>query len=159
MKHGNHKIIATFKYGRVWSKKVYLFVSIMFYTAALFFIPLFIWTAATADIPVEGRIVLYIVGPIIAICFALVPFFLGRNRSHVKKCLKDAVERTVFAKLFKKDIALGKSYKGAKLFISFRYESRKVRKYSTWDTCFERFADEEITVLYSPKYDEILICD
>ena len=159
MIYKNYKIVATFKYGRIWSEKIYVFLNAFFYPFALLFLALLIWTGLTADIPMEGRVFMFICAPIIAVCFALVPLLVGRNRKWAKKCLKDSVKLTAVAKLFDEDVATGRGYKGVKLFIGFRYNSRKIRKHSTWDIYFKRFADKEITILYSPTYDEILICE
>ena len=159
MVRNENQIKATFKYGKVWGKKTYIFVSILCYFSAIIFLSLFIWTALTANIPTNGRVFLFIIGPVIAACFALVPFFVGRNRKWTKKCLRDSVERRVVAKLFDEDVSIGRGYKGVKLFIAFRYNGKKIRKHSRWDIYFKRFADREITILYSPKYDEILICE
>ena len=81
-----------------------------------------------------------------------------KNRLYAKKCLSDAIEIITVTKFFDKDTNRGFSYRGIKISVSFRYQNKTVRKHSIYDLCFRRYVDKEVRILYSPTYDEVLLC-
>ena len=151
-----NKITATFKYGRVWGNFALSFIIILA-------------TVMTFGFAYFAVAVLWKENPTASVFILLVDvFFIGlfaveiirgcKNRLYAKKCLSDAIEITTVAKFCDKDTNWGFSYKGIKILVSFHYQNKKVRKRSIYDRCFRRYIDKEVRVLYSPTYDEVLLC-
>lgn len=155
MKMGEYKIIATFKYGRVWSNWLFGFMIALFVGISIGFacfsvamwnenLPLSIW-GFLIDIFFIGLFVFEIVKAI-------------RNRRYVIECLKDAIEKKVVAKLFDKDNMIGRNYRGVKVAVSFHYKQKKIKLNSIYDRMFESYIDREVTILYSPNNEGVLLC-
>ena len=152
----NYKIIATFKYGRVWGNFVLNFIIILATAMTLGFAYLsvaILWkenpTASVFTLAVD----VFLIG-----LFAVELIRACKNRLYAKKCLSDANEIITVAKFCDKDTNWGLSYKGIKILVSFKYQNKKVRKRSVYDRCFERYIDKEVRILYSHTYDEVLLC-
>ncbi len=155
MQLGKYKIIATFKYGRVWSDFIvglmlFLAVTMTFGVEWLSFVT---WNENLRLAILALCVDLFVMGLFI---FEFVKVF--RNRRYAKRCVKDSIEKTTVAKYAENDNGLGLNYKGIKISVSFHEKGRKIRKYSVYDRVFNRYSDKEVTILYSPIYEEILLC-
>ena len=105
-----------------------------------------------------------------AICF-FVPIVINfKNCKKIKEYLKDAVKLNAFAR------AIGTSststlvfrQRTTKLAVSFKYNNKTVVRESGkkdvtfsaingYSALFNKYADRELTILYSPKYDEVIL--
>ena len=135
---------------------------------------LFVWLAVDSG---ETSAALFVLGMLITVsCGAFLVVWNIKNEMHIadaRKWLKDAVRLTVFAHdAGSRGRALSVFCPGwmkeQKIVLRFRYAGRRIEKYSGGENG-ERFAergyfnilahyvDREINILYSPKYDQVLI--
>ena len=151
-----NKIAATFKYGRVWGNFALSFIiilaTVMTFGFAYFAVAV-LWKENLTASGFSLLVDIFLVG-----LFAVELIKGCKNRLYAKKCLSDAIEITTVAKFCDKDTNWGFSYKGIKILVSFHYQNKKVRKQSIYDLCFRRYIDKEVRILYSPTYDEVLLC-
>ena len=155
MKQAKYSIVATFKYGRVWNNGLVAFmlllaVAIAFGSAVL----------AVVEWNENIRLSIFVMlGDLLIVGLFTFEFFKAfRNRNYAKKCAKEAVEKTTVAKLADKDNGALLNYRGIKISVSFHENGKKIRKYSVYDRVFNPYADKEVIILYSPTYDEVLLC-
>ena len=155
MKIGKHKITATFKYGRVWNNPLFGFMLIFF---ALISIGIACFGFVMWEENVSVGIFAFLVDVLFISLFIFEIIKAVRNRKYVIECLKDAIEKKVVAKFFDKDNGFGRNYKGVKITVSFHHKHKKIKQCSIYDRTFEAYIDKEITILYSPNNDGVLIC-
>lgn len=155
MKIEGYKILATFKYGRVWGNRLFSFMIFLFSLISIGF-------ACFSFIMWRENLSLSIFALFVDVLFiALFVFELFkaiRNRQYVRKCLKDSIEKRVVAKFFDKDNMVGRNYRGVKISVSFHHNHKKVKLNSIYDRNFESYIDREITILYSPNNEGVLLC-
>ncbi|MBQ9714428.1 MAG: hypothetical protein IJV83_03815 [Clostridia bacterium] len=155
------KIVASLKYGRIHRKSLF-FLWVMFAFGIFLVIYSFIFLFGVEQ-SVIGFIGVMLAG-IIFLGTAL--YIIIKNYINCKSCKKwvqDAVALNAISEGIKKayfgfsDIGL------RKLKVSFKYDKKKYVKYSGtkqgngYDRVFFRYADAEIKILYSPKFDEVMI--
>ena len=155
MKTREYKIVATFKYGRVWNNglvafMIFLAIAVSFGLAVL----------AVVEWNENIRLSIFVMlGDLLIVGLFTFEFFKAfRNRSYAKKCAVEAIEKTTVAKLADKDNGVLLNYKGVKISVSFHENGKKIRKYSVYDRVFNPYADNEVIILYSPTYEEVLLC-
>ncbi|MDE6059517.1 MAG: hypothetical protein K2G44_05735 [Clostridia bacterium] len=164
MKH--KKIAASLELGAVYTWKFLLLLCVTFIltfsTASVM-----IYFSITEEIELLICVIMFY---IMAILLLIVIIVCQRQAKKVKKWLADAVELTA------QSTTLGDSFvwaaffpmKTKKIFVKFEYEGRVIRKESGknkensffqqgYSAAFRKYADREIKILYSPKYDQVLI--
>ena len=155
MKNKKYKIIATFKYGRVWGNFALSMIVTLGITMTLGFA--YFSIAVLLQENLMASIFILLVDAVLVGLFVVELIKGCKNRLYAKKCLFDAIEITTFAKYYDKDTTWGRSYKGVKISITFHYQNKKMRKHSVFDVIFERYVDRKIKVLYSPNCDGVLL--
>lgn len=151
-----YEVAATFKYGRVWGNFALsgMIILALAMTLGLAYLAIAVLWKENAGASIFILLFdLFLVGLFIAEISKGV-----KNRIYAQKCIKDAVERTVVIKYCNEDKGLGLNYKGVKISVSFHFENKKIRKHSVYDKFFEGYIDKEAVILYSPTYDEVLLC-
>lgn len=155
MKQDKYKIVATFKHGRVWSNGLVAFM-------LLLAVVITVGLAVLAFVEWNENIRLSIfvaLGDLLFIGLFAFEFFKAfRNRSYAKKCATKGIEKTTVAKLADKDKGVLLNYRGIRISVSFHHNGKKIRKHSIYDRVFSPYADKEVIILYSPTYDEVLLC-
>lgn len=152
-----YKIAANFKYGRVWGTFALSTVIFLVLTTTLgfaFFAGFVLWRE---NLSASIFILIFDVFLIGLFVFEIIKGC--KNRVYTRKCVKDAVATKTRVKFCDKDNNLGLNYKGIKVSVSFHYENKKIRRYSGYGKIFERYIDKEVAILYSPTYDEVLLCE
>lgn len=151
-----YEVTATFKYGRVWGNFALSSMIILALAMTLGFAYLAVAVLWKENLGASIFILLF---DLLLFGLFIVEIIKGvKNRIYAQKCIKDAVERTTFIKFCDKDKGLGLNYKGIKISVSFHFENKKIRKHSVYDKIFEGYSDKEAVILYSPTYDEVLLC-
>lgn len=157
------KIVASLKYGRIYEKSL-IFLWIMFADGLFLGIYSFVFLFG-----VDRSIVGFICGFLSGILFSGAALYLiVKNYINCKNCKKwvqDAVELNATS------VGIKKAYFGfsdiglRKLKVSFKYNKKKYVKYSGtkqtngYDRVFLKYSDAQITILYSPQFDEVMILD
>ena len=156
METKNYKITATFKYGRVWGNFALSIVLILGFSMTFGFAYLSLAVLWKEN---PNSSILILLSDTFLVGLFTVEIIKGcKNRLYAKKCITDALEITTTAKFYDKDTNWGFSYKGIKIQVSFHYQTKKMRKHSVYDICFNSYVDKEVRILYSQKYDEVLLC-
>ena len=155
MKIEKYKIIATFKYGRVWNNPLLGFMIILFALISIGFACLgFVMWRENVSVGIFA----FLVDALFVSLFIFEIIKAVRNRRYVIECLKDAIEKKVVAKFFDKDNGFGRNYKGVKITVSFHHKHKKIKQHSIADRMFEWYIDKEVTILYSPNNEGVLLC-
>ena len=177
------RIQASLKYGKYFTGKFLIF---MYYTfvltiiATIFTIILMILAPFNAEIydfliPI---IILFFVGLLLILYMLFNILKHKKLTKHIKEWLKDAIELEAYCKYIDNFKVMGQPTQ-VKIQVEFKYNGKKItklsgdelyhecknsmypiNKYSTrtgYDWFFKKFADREIKILYSPKYDQVLI--
>lgn len=157
-------IVASLKYGRVWSKKwvlywdVYIFIGGICSTCA--FISLF---GSARDF--NNFFVYFCCGLILG----GIGLYIILKNMLLKKRIKVWVQDAIILNAFVWKIAHGYSRTGfpvkknVKIKIQFFHENNFIfrcsgtKESNGYDTVFYQFIDKEIDILYSPKYDEVML--
>lgn len=85
-----------------------------------------------------------------------------RNRKKIELWLEDAVMLKAYSTMIKEvntgisDALLGEAPK-FKISIGFKYNGSHYKYKSSVDSCWGKFCDKEIDILYSPKYREVIL--
>lgn len=155
------KILASLKYGRIWRKGVFLWYSMfVFGFFALCYSFVFLFGNERDLVGFIGSLCCFVVFS----CTAL--YIIIKNFINVKKCrewMEDAVVLSATTKGIKKPLPSFTDIFLRKLEVSFKYEGKRYVKYSGtkqsngYDRVFSRFVDKEISILYSPRFDEVMI--
>ncbi len=156
------QVVASLKFGRIWKKSA-LFLWIM-ETMGLMLVTYSFWNLVGETIDWVGFVLLFVVG----LFFAIIAFvFLLKNFLLINKCkkwLQDAVLLKARTKGIKHpNNIVPEDFGRIKLEITFIYNKKKIKKFSGtkstngYDLIFSRFADKDINILYSPKFDEVMI--
>lgn len=69
--------------------------------------------------------------------------------------LRDAESRRAYVRTC--DVQYSREIGAVKVCVEFSYDKKKIRKYSKYDVVYGKYGGAEIDILYSPKYDEVLI--
>ncbi len=94
--------------------------------------------------------------------FAILIFFIVQNfilLKRIKIWIRDAVELTAKTSC---SSTVTYRFRVSKLSVSFRYNGKKIQKFtgdkktSGYSLAFNKIANREIQILYSPKYDQVL---
>ncbi len=161
----NNNIIASLKYGRIWSGKLlllWIFLSLFGLGAIIFSLPC--WTFWN----LREEMIEFIACMGVGILFLSIGLtYLIKNHILKKKIdiwLEDAVELKAVSQRFDRIWSFPYiNFRYVKIHIEFRYNKKRIHKYSGdgkrngYDTVFYKYADREIDILYSPKYDEVMI--
>lgn len=177
------RINASLKYGKYFTGK-YLFF--MYYTftltiiATVFTIILMILSPFNAEIydSLIPLIILFFVGLLLTLYMLFNIFKHKKLTKRIKEWLKDAVEIDAYCKYIDNFKVMGQPTQ-IKIQVEFKYNGKKIKKlsgderynegnssmnlinkYSTktgYDWFFKKFADRQIKILYSPKYDQVLL--
>lgn len=155
MKSGKYIIVATFKYGKVWSNFA---VAAMMVLATLMafgiaFLSFVMWKDNARVAVFALFFDVFLIGLFI---FEFIKAF--RNRRYAKKCVKESIEKKTIVKLVDKDNGLWLNHKGVKIAVSFHEQGKKIRKHSVYDRVFKAYIDQEVIILYSPSNEGILLC-
>ena len=110
------------------------------------------------------------VSALFAIMFFIVMVINYVNCAKIKKWMKDAVKLKAFAHAIDNSTThtLVFRQQTTKLSVSFEYNNKTIVKESGkkdgafsvingYSTLFNKYADKEITILYSPEYDEVIL--
>ena len=154
-------IVASLKYGRIFRKSL-IFLWIMFALGLFLGIYSFVFLFG-----VERSIVGFIgliFGGILFSGTAL--YLIVKNYINCKNCKKwaqDAIELYATSVGIKKAHFAFSNIGLRKLKVSFKYNKKKYVKYSGtkqtngYDRVFLKYSDAQITILYSPQFDEVMI--
>ena len=107
---------------------------------------------------------------IITICLSLVIYINHKNCKKVKEWLKDSIKLKAYCKTLDKSTTFSGvlPLKTTKVLVSFSYNEQTITKESGnkekgnfsltgYSVLLKKYADREIDILYSPKYDQIMI--
>lgn len=164
-----YKIKATLTYGRKWSRGMILFLCIgIFLSVAM--IPLIILCAVLSS---EYAVLICLDLPLIVIpSFSYVLALDRKENKEIQEWRKDAVilpAQAIEADRFKNSV---NHIVRLKISVKFYYEGRKIiqesgdknpRKESIfyskpgYDAVFRKYINRPIEILYSPKYDEVML--
>lgn len=162
------KIIASLSYGRVFSAFLFTVV-ILGGVLSLVAIALSIFMAID-----EGNnfILIILFLPVLVLgCCVYILIYQIKLRSKIKEWTKDAIELKARSKIVD-SIIDGAVFKKYKIKVSFQYNGRVIVKESGigkngtiiwgslssgYDIRYRKYSDREIWILYSPKYDEVLL--
>lgn len=156
------RVIASLKYGRIWKKSALILWIMEVFGLVLAAYSFCYLVGETIDW--MGFVLLFVVG----MFFVIVSFiFLLKNFLVINKCkkwLQDAMLLNAKAKGIKHpNWIVPEDFGRIKLEITFIYNNKKIKKFSGtkptngYSLIFFRFADKDINILYSPKYDEVMI--
>lgn len=160
-----YNIVASLSHGRVLNKSWGLFWGIcVFVGIGIIIFALPCWSFWGLQNETLGMIAFMGIGVLFFLSGSIIllkSIFLKR-----KICLwmKDAVALKAYSQKFETRASFPTfNFHYIKIFISFSYNKQKKKRYSGdkrhsgYDTVFYRYADKEIDILYSPKYDEVMI--
>lgn len=163
------KVAGTLEYGpliRGWD----LTARVVLIFCFVFFAALFLWLTLTEEMGAFFAIgFLAMVG-----CASVFLVDLIKNHRHVRAIrlwIQDAVPYTVFAEKVDED---GIEYRwahpspGVRIVVRFRYQGRRITRFSGagrnglntregYYPGWKKYCDREIDILYSPKYDQVIV--
>lgn len=154
-------IVASLKYGRIFRKSL-IFLWLMFAVGLFLGIYSFVFLFGV-ERSIWGIIGL-ILGGILFSGTAL--YLIVKNYINCKNCKKwaqDAIELNATSVGIKKAYFAFSNIGLRKLKVSFKYNKKKYVKYSGtkqtngYDRVFLKYSDTQITILYSPQFDEVMI--
>lgn len=163
------KVDVSLSHGQFFNKKQFLVV--YFAMAAVCLFPLLtIILLCIPDVEWDSEMVLVVVlGNLFAFAFmSLLVYVEIKNRklkSKIQLWLEDAVEIKAYSKKIGEN-RLGMQPKATKIQVRFTIDGNHYVKESTYKVfggwegyvgCFNKYADKEVEILYSPKYDEVMI--
>lgn len=160
------KISITLEFGRIYTGLLLIFFYMMFFLSVLASCLIFI-IALTED---SRLFLVFLLCCIIAICFAVVIIINHKNCLRVKEWLNDAVKLKAYAKKLDES----KVYSGiiplkaTKIIVTFIYNGQHVSKmsgkqdkaisrFNGYSPALEKYVDREFDIMYSPKYDQVMI--
>ena len=177
------RINASLKYGKYFTGKFLTF----YYSAFIFELFIFILTIiliilAPFNFEIYDFLMPISVGCLIGLIGTLGMLYIilknARLTKRIKEWLKDAVEIDAYCKYIDNFKVMGQPTQ-IKIQVEFKYNGKKIKKlsgderynegnssmnlinkYSTktgYDWFFKKFADRQIKILYSPKYDQVLL--
>lgn len=166
---GISNIEASLSQGNILSKKQFIVLHILMLVCLI--LPLL--TIILSIIPqVEWNKALMatiILGDIIFLSFLWVLIYIKLKNNSIKKkiikWLEDAVELKAYCRKIDEN-RLGIQPKAVKIQVKFKYNNKKYSRESTarifggqpgYLSVYKKYADRIIEILYSPKYDEVLI--
>ena len=153
-------IAYTFKHGRVGNPKILRAVAIC--GVALLVAGIAFAASSSCSAQPEALSTAGITIGTVATFILIIAFFLAFRREQIYKeiTLWRADEQLTERQVTPVNVTL-KPYKGnppIKLAVKFRYDGQKItvisQKFSYW---FYRLADKEVTILYSPIYNQVMI--
>ena len=155
-----HKIIASFKYGKVSPLWVLIFfASIGLTTITAGTIYIVIKYKKTSD---YNYIVLGAFAIVVLIAVSLIEMRNQiLNRSFTKKCLCDAVFLTVkvYGYSSRREGFSIASRTGYSIYLDFHFDGKRIIKKSKFHPIFDTYTEGFINILYSEKYDEVLLLE
>lgn len=157
--------------GQLLNKKiqyffVYLLMALCCLMILLLMLLLILVPRAEWDIQFAGLEVLGNCGSVALLSVSI--FIICKDKkikSKIQTWLEDAVEIKAYSKKIGEN-RVGIQPKATKIQVQFTLNGIQYRRDSTakvfggWEgyiDCFNRYADKDVTILYSPKYDEVLI--
>lgn len=155
------RIVATLKYGKIFRKGlIFLWIMLLF--------GLFFFTFSFTFLFGEDKSIIGFIGANLCFCIfsGSALYLLIKNDINVKSCkkwLNDAVELYAKSNGIKKTHFAFTDIGMIKLKVSFEYNGNKIEKYSGskqnngFDRVFSNYSDKQIKIMYSPKYDEVMI--
>ena len=164
------KIGATLRHGRVVTGKRWKAFKISFAVMALCIV---LWLTMTIVLPIihikhdmDSEIFFTLIGGsvLFVILFCIILWLLKINieaRKEVSLWLQDAIELEANTK--RMDV-VSLDYKPHQIQVKFEYNGNKHQKLSVagsiltgYHKVFDKYADRKITILYSPKFDEVIL--
>ena len=154
-------IVASLKYGRVWSRQLLLFCDLYIFICGFClsytFVYLFDPSRSLEEFFVMFSVSLFLTG--IGL-YVIIKNMLLRKR--IKVWLQDAILLKAF--VWKVAERYSRSwFPNLKIKIQFFHENNFIfrcsgtKESNGYDTVFYQFIDKEIDILYSPKYDEVML--
>lgn len=160
---------ASLSYGKIYSSGRWNIVVVLL--AILGISALVVASIGLIDVQSDKTLLLsaimgYVIGGVSFLAALLLGLYISRGRRKAKLFLQDAILLNARAE------ALGTQFEvrypaiamsAVALRVKFRYHDRKIVKDSTWKgsgfhlVVFKKYADREIKIAYSPKYDEVLL--
>lgn len=157
-------IDASLEYGWNYSKKLMVWIYICFFMGILF--PLIslgvFFTEPASDDDIILVIAMNIVGGVVLVFFGALLLYKMLLNKKMKEWITDAIEMHAYAqKLDDRRLIL----KATKIQVKFCLQKKwytKVSGNGKWyrqgySTIFTKYADRKINILYSPKYDQVMI--
>ena len=150
------KIVASLKYGRIYGKRMkMLFVAVIFMGV--------LWIVVSTNLQSTKWVVLGIIEGILICCFGV--YYLAKNYN-LKKRVKiweiDAIQ--LKACVYQESNSVSYNPLHIKIHLIFEYQNQTMKKISGtgkgqsgFDIMYKQFVNKEIDILYSPKYDEVML--
>ena len=157
-------IIATLKYGKLRGIRSYIFYGLLVFL--MFFV---VWISDITNTFAQRliMIVAYLISILMMIAYFVAVIQNEVVKRKLMKWLEDAIQLKAYTEGIEHPIQTRYTAGIMKLKISFKYEGKLIKKYSGsnediysnngYDRIFNQFADKEINILYSPKYDEVIL--
>jgi hypothetical protein len=160
-----YNIVASLSHGRILSKSLGLFLGIFaFMGIAIVIFALSCWDFWSLQNQTLGAIACIGVGILFFLCGGIMLLRDVLLKRKIRLWLQDAVELKAHSQKFDTQASFPTfNFCYIKIFISFSYNHKKMSRYSGdkshsgYDTVFYKYADKDIDILYSPKYDEVMI--
>ena len=165
------KIAATLKGGRFYTgslKKFMIFTVVL--SLSIVVLSIIIAFCNVKEIGVS-QLLIFIIGIIFSFggSATIILYFLYQNRKKEKKireCLKDAVLLEARTKDISNSV-VDRIYSGVKIKVEFNYKNivhvcqsgnkNSKKRNNGYDKVFRKYVNRKIRILYSPKYDEVLM--
>lgn len=159
-------IAGTLSFGAIytgWVKwlMIFLFVSSL---------ALMIFASIIAFVLDSEMLIVGAISALFSICFFIPIAINFKNCKRIKECLKDAVRLKAFARAISTSMThtLVFRQRTTKLAVSFEYNNKTVVMESGkkdvpcsivngYSSLFNKYANKELTILYSPRYNEVII--
>lgn len=160
------KISITLEFGRIYTGLLLMFFYMMFFLSVLTSCVIFI----IALIEDSRLFLVFSLCVLMAFCFAAVIIINHKNCLRVKEWLKDSVKLKAYAKTLDES----KVYSGfiplkaTKIIVTFVYNGKHISKmsgkqdsaisrFNGYSSALEKYVNREIDIMYSPKYDQVMI--
>ncbi len=160
------KIATTLEFGAVYAGAFLVFL----YSALIMAIVatcLMLLLSVTKD---SQLYIAFAICGIISICFLLVILINHKNCKKVKEWLKDSIPLKAYCKTLDESITFSGflPLKSKKVIITFTFNGQTISKESGkknqsqfslngYSVLIKKYADRKIDILYSPKYDQVMI--
>lgn len=167
------RVAGTLEYGPLlqgWELKMQVGAIFCF----IFFAAFLLWLAFTEE-EMEAAVVMFAIGAL-AMVGCAIGFLVNlikhhRYRKAIGRWMQDAVPYTVFAEKVDED---GIEYRwehpspGVRIVVRFRYQGRRITRFSGagrnglntregYYPGWNKYCNREIDILYSPKYDQVIV--